>query len=267
MTLYQHDKQVRMHVDSLQPTPNTLPNTTPNTTPNAGSNAGPNAGAVSSMATPAALATAAALATPAALAAIALVGSGPWRFSEAQGPGARVQAADGGSTARGPNGGEGSSAGDPSGGGDDSASAHSPFFFLRGGQLHTPWGSAAWAPSTSLGPDERVQGTDQGTDDPLVVYLCGRTKWTHSLRIEPAHPAGAAGAQGAAGGAQGAAVASLNGSAHWAWLRAARLVLTDRGSGEVHVHGHGHGHVHCPDGSRQRGGACAWTWAWTCALS
>ena len=64
-----------------------------------------------------------------------------------------------------------------------------PFYFLRGGQMHTPWGSAAWAaaPSTKdLFSPSTAYDEPPSNGDPIVIYLCGRKKWTHSLRLETA---------------------------------------------------------------------------------
>ena len=113
-------------------------------------------------------------------AALALMGTGPWTFRDA----------------------------------DQGSDAVGPFFFLRGGQLHTPWGSAAWALARGAAAD--------GTSDPIVVFLCGRERWTHSLRIELS-----------AGGSTAAAGDSSNGG--WVWELGARLVLTARSTGEEQI--------------------------------
>ena len=143
-------------------------------------------------------------ASPHALrAALSLVGSGPWRFRDAGG------AAGGG-------GGEGGA-----------------FFFLRGGQLHTPWGSAAWAASTSEDGGGPGGG---GAADPLVVYLCGREKWTHSLRIELAGGGGDPfGGEAPLASAAAAAAAAAAPSRGWAWLSRVQLVLTSRAGGDVQL--------------------------------
>ena len=93
-------------------------------------------------------------------ASLALVGTGPWSLSREGG----VQGTDGG------------------------------FFFLRGGQLETPWGSAAWAASPTT-PD----AMPPPNGDPMVIYLCGRTKWTHSIRFKDSSAADAAGKRRADG--------------------------------------------------------------------
>jgi hypothetical protein len=84
---------------------------------------------------------ASAYAPSAEAAAIAIVGTGPWTLRDASG------------TVEG-------------------------FYFLRGGQLHTPWGSAAWALATR----DDVAADHQPAQ--LVVFLCGREKWTHTVRLE-----------------------------------------------------------------------------------
>ena len=76
--------------------------------------------------------------------ALALIGTGPWRWADATTPDAKADA---------------------------------PFYFLRGGQLETPWGSAAWGASVGVLDAADAHG------DPIVLFLCGRDKWTHSLRI------------------------------------------------------------------------------------
>ena len=55
--------------------------------------------------------------------------------------------------------------------------------------MHTPWGSAAWAaaPSTKdLFSPSTAYDEPPSNGDPIVIYLCGRKKWTHSLRLETA---------------------------------------------------------------------------------
>ena len=132
---------------------------------------------------------------PELLRAMRLVGSGPWAFSAVAGSSAA--AATAGSVDRG-------------------------FFFLRGGQLHTPWGSAAWGLSRS-GAGSRVfvdGGSNVQTSDPIVIYLCGRLKWTHSVRFQrtDGRPL------------DGSTV--LNG---FDWLKEVQLVMTARESGEQQV--------------------------------
>ena len=67
-------------------------------------------------------------------AAYQIIGTGPWRFKA-------HQAADG--------------------------SGDAPFYFLRGGVMHTPWGTATW-------------GAAGGG---LVAFLCGRERPTHDLEV------------------------------------------------------------------------------------
>lgn len=96
---------------------------------------------------------------------------------------------------------------------DASEQSQTPFYFLRGGQLETPWGSAAWAASTD----------GEAGSDPIVLYLCGRSAWTHSLRLERA----------------GSTLIANNTAEQPAWsglLRSLRLVITERSSGDI-LHG------------------------------
>ena len=58
------------------------------------------------------------------------------------------------------------------------------FYFLRGGFMATPWGSARWGAA-------RGEGVSQGGGElpaphpaaPLVLFLCGADKWTHGIRL------------------------------------------------------------------------------------
>lgn len=78
------------------------------------------------------------------------------------------------------------------------AEADAPFFFLRGGFMSTPWGSARWAATKGLKPAERARlpGAAGGTGGAggggavpqLVVYLCGAEKWTHGIDFGAARP-------------------------------------------------------------------------------
>lgn len=89
-----------------------------------------------------------------------LVGTGPWTLRAASGTPQEVKRSEEG-----------------------------PFYFLRGGQLHTPYGSAAWGNGGKAGetddpsvpPPQRAMPEIDG--DPIVLYFCGRHKPTHSLRV------------------------------------------------------------------------------------
>ena len=69
------------------------------------------------------------------------------------------------------------------------AEADAPFFFLRGGFMSTPWGSARWAATKGLkDPAERARLPGGGGVPQLVVYLCGAEKWTHGIEFSAARP-------------------------------------------------------------------------------
>ena len=102
-------------------------------------------------------------ALPAELTATQLLGTGPWVWRGAGGGG-----------------GEGTEDWVKTGGG---------FYFLRGGFMATPWGSARWGAA-------RGEGVSQGGKlseplvlpaphpaAPLVLYLCGADKWTHGISL------------------------------------------------------------------------------------
>jgi len=117
--------------------------------------------------------------------ALRLVGTGPWVFNSM--PSSSASAA--------------------------AAAVDRPFFFLRGGQLHTPWGSAAWALSTEASNTSLTAG-------PLVVYLCGRERWTHSIQLQTR---------------QGAKLGAGTSRDGLGWLRDVRLIMTARENGEVQL--------------------------------
>ena len=110
-------------------------------------------------------------------AAASLIGTGPWRWVDEKAP--------------------------------PMARGEGAFFFLRGGQLHTPWGSAAWGASDGASDAHDARG------DQILLYLCGREKWTHSVRLVQVDGTGGGGAGGD--------------------LRQVQLRITARNSGEVQI--------------------------------
>ena len=56
-----------------------------------------------------------------------------------------------------------------------------PFYFLRSGVLHTPWGTGRWAAAV----DEQGGGALPSPHGraPLVVFLCGHVRWTHGVLV------------------------------------------------------------------------------------
>ena len=54
------------------------------------------------------------------------------------------------------------------------------FFFLRGGFMLTPWGSARWG--TALPSDTDLPSRGEGAVRELVVFFCG-LEWTHSITL------------------------------------------------------------------------------------
>ena len=79
--------------------------------------------------------------------------------------------------------------------------------------------SAAWG-AAQPGEVTTKSASAAAASDPLVLFLCGRKEWTHSLRIE-----WEGGRRSPAGGVSGGG----------AWLRGLRLVVTERASGDVQI--------------------------------
>ena len=99
-------------------------------------------------------------ALPGELTAAQLLGTGPWVLQGAGGGGG-------------------------GGGGEDWVKTGGGFYFLRGGFMATPWGSARWGAA-------RGEGVGGGggalpaphAAAPLVLFLCGASKWTHGITLE-----------------------------------------------------------------------------------